>query len=516
MPTSAVPQKRDEALATEELRLLFSISQRLDHSGHLESTIQPVLNELGKYLGFARIALSLLDHETGKITIQENHGLTDGQVRLGSYDMGEGVTGAVFKSGEPQMIANINEDDKFLNRTLSQGLPPDEGLSFICVPVRLEAEVIGTLGVLRPTVSHERLEEDMRLISILASLIAKAVDIRRIIQAEVAEKERLRGELKQIYQPKNIVGRSKKMQEVYRQIEQVSGSDATVLLLGESGVGKELVAHAIHYSSERENRPFVRVNCAALPESVIESELFGHEKGAFTGALKKRMGRFEQANGGTLFLDEIGDFSPAIQVALLRVLQEKEIERVGGSQTIKLDVRIIAATNRDLSKQMQEGSFRADLFYRLNVFPIRIPSLRDRKEDVPLLADAFVRKYKNHQKDIRRISTSAINALLSYSWPGNVRELENVIERALLVARGGVLRVSDLPPTLQTASTSNTGNKDKLEVAMENLMRELITDALIESRGNMARASRMLGITERVMGIRVKKLGLDARSFKTA
>ncbi len=256
------------------------------------------------------------------------------------------------------------------------------------------------------------------------------------------------------------------------------------------------------------------MNCAALPESILESELFGHEKGAFTGALKQRKGRFEQAQGGTLFLDEIGDFPATTQVALLRFLQEREIERVGGDQTIKLNVRIIAATNRDLENQMLDGEFRQDLYYRLNVFPIRIPALRERKEDIPLLVDYFIRKYRSDRNDIRRISNSAINALMTYNWPGNVRELENFIERAVLVSRDQVIRGGDLPPTLATGSTSGTQSTGALQAALDNLEREMISDALIETRGNMASAARVLGITERIMGLRVQKYGFNPKDLK--
>ncbi|NLF40676.1 sigma 54-interacting transcriptional regulator, partial [bacterium] len=287
------------------------------------------------------------------------------------------------------------------------------------------------------------------------------------------------------------------------------------LVLGESGTGKELVAQAIHYNSLRADKPFVKVNCAALPETILESELFGHEKGAFTGALSARKGRFELAAGGTIFLDEVGDFSPATQIRLLRVIQEREFEHVGGTETIKADVRIIAATNRDLLKLIDEGSFREDLYYRLNVFPIHLPPLRERKTDIPLLADHFVGKYSalNH-RDIRRISTPAIDMLMSYHWPGNVRELENCIERAVLVSNDNVIHGHHLPPTLQTAEASGTGASGSLQDQLDNLERDVITDALKSARGNAAKAAQILGITERIMGLRLKKFSIDYRRFR--
>jgi len=306
------------------------------------------------------------------------------------------------------------------------------------------------------------------------------------------------------------------MQIVYDQIAQVSKSAATVLIEGETGTGKELVAHAIHYNSDRADQPFIKAHCAALPESIIESELFGHVKGAFTGANTDRKGRFELAHGGTLFLDEIGDLSPSIQIMLLRVLQEREFERVGGTETIKVNVRMVVATNKDLQAMVNEGKFREDLFYRLHVFPLYVPPLRKRKADIVLLADHFLEKYaKESSKDIRRLSSAAIDMIMSYHWPGNVRELENVIERSVLVAEGDVIHPHHLPPTLQTAEASGTGSKGHLNDLVEAYERDLILDALKSSRGNMASAARSLGTTQRIMGYKVSKLGIEAKKYST-
>jgi Nif-specific regulatory protein len=306
------------------------------------------------------------------------------------------------------------------------------------------------------------------------------------------------------------------MQAVYDLIAQVSKSNTTVLIRGESGTGKELVANAIHYNSLRVSKPFIKVNCAALPETVIESELFGHEKGAFTGAVGQRKGRFELAHGGTIFFDEVGDLSPATQIKFLRVLQEKEFERVGGIATVKTDVRVIAATNRNLKTLVEEEKFREDLYYRLNVFPIYMPPLRERKTDILLLADYFVEKYsKANHKNICRISTPAIDMLMSYHWPGNVRELENCIERAVILSNDDVIHGHHLPPTLQTAEATGTASGGNLQETLDNLERELILDALKSSRGNKTKAARLLGITERLMGLRVKKYGITPKRFST-
>jgi Nif-specific regulatory protein len=352
-------------------------------------------------------------------------------------------------------------------------------------------------------------------------MVARAVRLRQKAAEERErlheENLRLQEELQDRFRPSNIIGNSKAMQAVYDLIAQVSKSDATVLIRGESGVGKELVAHAIHYNSLRAPRPFIKVNCAALPETIIESELFGHERGAFTGAIAQRKGRFELAAGGTIFLDEIGDLSPTTQVKLLRVLQEKEFERVGGTSTIRADVRIVTATNRNLEDLVAEEAFRQDLYYRLNVFPIHVPPLRERKTDILLLADHFVGKYsKSGHKEVKRISTPTIDMLMSYHWPGNVRELENCIERAVLLTAEEVIHAHHLPPTLQTAEASGTGHSGTLQEGLDNLERSLILDALKSARGNKAKAARALGISERLMGIRVEKHGLNPKRFRAA
>jgi Nif-specific regulatory protein len=305
------------------------------------------------------------------------------------------------------------------------------------------------------------------------------------------------------------------MRNVYEMLVQVAPSDATVLVTGESGTGKELVANEIHRLSRRAAAPLVKINCAALPESIIESELFGHEKGSFTGAVSQRKGRFEAADGGTIFLDEIGELSQAVQVKLLRVLQEREIERVGGDRVIKVDVRVIAATNRDLEKEVADGRFREDLYYRLNVFPLRLPPLRERKSDIVLLADSFAEKYAaKNGKPIRRISTPAIDLLTSHSWPGNIRELENCIERAVILSNDAVIHSYNLPPSLQSAVSTHTEPVSTLEAALSRLEKELIVEALKITGGNMAEAARRLGITERQMGLRVHHYGINWKVYR--
>ncbi len=510
------PEIRGEV---SELALLFDISQTLDRTMDLSGELGSVLAAIAKHTGMLRGTLTLLNRDTGEISIEIAHGLSEKQLERGRYKPGEGVTGMVVQSGRPIVVPRISEEPTFLNRTRARNLSKGD-ISFICVPIKIGNEVIGTLSVDRLFEGSVSLEEDGRLLSIIASMVAQAVRLRREAQEErqrlIEENLRLNEELRERFRPANIIGNSSAMQAVFNLIAQVAKGDATVLIRGESGVGKELVAHAIHYNSLRANKPFIRVNCAALPESIIESELFGHEKGAFTGAVTQRKGRFELAQGGTIFLDEIGDLSPATQIRLLRVLQEREFERVGGSETIRVDVRVITATNRDLEELMGKWQFRQDLYYRLNVFPIHIPPLRERRTDILLLADYFVEKYsKANNKNVRRISTSAIDMLTRYHWPGNVRELENVIERAVILTGNDVLHGHHLPPTLQTAEATGTVVRAALDDALESLERDMIIDALKNARGNKAKAAKALGITERIMGLRVLKHNISPRQYRT-
>jgi len=503
-----------------ELAFLFEISQTLSRSLDLREVVEPLLDALAKHLGMVRGTIALLNRQAGQITIEAAHGLSASQRELGRYSLGEGITGKVVQSGQPAVIPRISEEPEFLDRTGARSGPDKEDSSFICVPIKLGNEVIGALSADRPFPGHGELSNDLRLLTIVASMIAQAVKVRQAAEEErqrlLDENARLQEELKERFRPANIIGNSKAMQEVYDLIAQVARSSATVLLRGESGTGKELVAHAIHYNSLRAAKPFIRVHCGALPETVIESELFGHEKGAFTGAIAQRQGRFELAHGGTLFLDEVGDISPSTQVKLLRVLQEREFERVGGTETLRVDVRLIAATNRNLEELIAQGRFREDLYYRLNVFPIRVPPLRERKTDILLLADHFVERYsKANHKTVTRIATPAIDMLVAYHWPGNVRELENCIERAILLAEGDVIQAHHLPPTLQMPVPSRIASKGTLDATLAAIERDMLIDALKAARGNKAKAARALGLTERLMGLRVRKHGIDPRRFRS-
>ena len=389
----------------------------------------------------------------------------------------------------------------------------------VVVPIVLKGSAAGMLAVGFPAGKDVDENGVIKLLEVTAAMFAQSMRIASTVDEErrklAEENIHLKQELKEKYQFGHLIGNSSPMRQVYDQVSQVARSNATVLLRGESGTGKELIANAIHYNSLRAKRPFVKVNCAALPETLIDSELFGYEKGAFTGASARKKGRFEMADGGTLFLDEIGDLPPQTQVKLLRVIHEREFERLGGTETIQANVRLITATNKNLEEAITTGDFREDLFYRLNVFTIFLPPLRERKADILLLAEHFLDKYeREHKKAVRRISTPAIDMLTAYHFPGNVRELENAIERAVLVCDSNVIHGHHLPPTLQTAEVSGTVTRVTLASAVEAVESDLIQDTLKSTRGNVAKAAIMLDSTERILGYKIKKYAIDPRRFR--
>ena len=503
----------------KELTVLYETSQVIGSTLNCHEVFSDILGIFHSHLGMNRGTITLLDPLTGELEIKAAHGLTEEEVRRGRYLIGEGITGKVAETGEPAVVPQIGKEPLFLNRTRSRDPVKKSDISFICVPIKIGSLIYGTFSVDRLFSEDIAFEEDVRLLSIVASMIAQGLKIQQMVQDEkkqlLNENITLKEKLKERYSLYNIVGTNNRMTEVFQMIERIAPTDVPVLIRGESGTGKELVANAIHFNSPRASKPFLKLNCAALPDTLVESELFGHEKGAFTGATEQRMGRFERADGGTLFLDEIGTLSLTAQAKLLRVLQEWEFERIGGNRTLRVDIRIITATSKDLEKSIEEGTFREDLYYRLNVFPIFMPPLRERKTDILLLADYFVETFnRKHQKDVRRISTPAIDMLMQYHWPGNVRELENCIERAVLLCIDRVIHSYHLPPTLQTGEQSGTIPSLSFEEAMENFEKELIIDALKNSGGNMAEAARLLKTTERVVSYSVKKLRIHPKSYR--
>ncbi len=503
-----------------ELQVLYEISRTLGTAGELEDALQSVLRLLSRRMGMKRGTLTVLAEGLEEVAIEVAHGLRKSEMKLGRYKVGEGITGKVVETGRPVAVPRIADEPLFLDRTGARKRIDKANVSFVCVPIMVQGSAIGTFSVDRLFSQDVSLEEDVRLLSIIAVMVAQAVVSRRRVQREqntlVQENVRLREELKERFHPRHIIGNSRPMQEVYDLIQQVAGSDATVFLRGETGTGKELVADAIHYSSARAAKPLGKVHCAALPDTLLEAELFGHEKGAFTGAVERKKGRFELADGGSIFLDEVGDLNASAQVKLLRVLQTREFQRLGGTRTIHVDIRIIAATNQDLESAEGPGRLREDLYYRLNVFPIYLPPLRERKSDILLLADHFLERYaRANGKEMKRISTPAIDMLMSYHWPGNVRELENCIERAVLLSRDGVIHGHHLPPSLQTATATGTRLSGTFESLMGAYEVELLVEALKSARGNKARAARLLGTTVRILSYRCGKLGVTSKQYRT-
>jgi Nif-specific regulatory protein len=510
----------DKNVASEAKRLstLLEVSQALSGTLHLKTSLHRVLEILATHHGAVRGSVCLLDAD-GTLRVEASDGLGDGPARV-HYQVGEGITGQVVQSGKPIVVPRVSREPAFLHRASRRPELAHQELSFLCVPIALNRRPIGALGIDLKFKPERTFDRSVKFLALVASMIAQAIKIHRLIDEDkrklVDENTHLRQELRERYDFSHLVGGSGPMRQIFEQVTQVAGTNTTVLIRGESGTGKELIAHALHYNSLRAKKPFVKVSCAALPDSLIESELFGYEKGAFTGAEARKKGRFELADGGTLFLDEIGDINLATQVKLLRVLQQREFERVGGTETIKANVRLVAATNKDLEKAIANGSFREDLYYRLNVFTMFVPPLRDRKPDLLLLVDHFLEHFaREHQRSIKRISTPAIDMLASYHWPGNVRELENTIERAVLMCDGEVIHGHHLPPSLQTAEASGTVTRVSLEDAVGAYEKDLIQDALKTTRGNRAKAARLLDTTERIINYKVKNYGIDARRFKS-
>jgi Nif-specific regulatory protein len=501
------------------LPTLYKISQVISASEDLEQSLNIILGVMQKRLKITRGAVTLYDRSTETISIHRSFGLSDIEKSRGVYSPGEGITGEVVESGAAIVVPHISDDNRFLDRTKAHSDGAGLNASFFCVPITHAKKVLGAISAERIYINRQLLKQDMELVATLGSMIAPAVELYMLENVEKVrlenENRRLQNELKKKYKPGNIIGNSKPMQDIYQLIEKVSATKATVLVLGESGVGKELVASAIHYNSPAADGPFIVFNCAALPESIVESELFGHEKGAFTGAVAQRKGRFEMADGGTIFLDEVGELSLPLQAKLLRVLQQRTFERVGGSKPVRVDLRIIAATNRDLPDMISKGQFREDLFYRLNVFPITIPPLRDRASDVILLADHFVtHSAAELGKDVKRISTPALNMLMAYHWPGNVRELENVIERAVILSDDGVIHGYNLPPSLQTSAETGTSFGCGLEAKIQAVEYEMIVEALKNHNGNTTEAAKDLGLTRRILGLRMEKYNINYRTYR--
>ncbi len=489
----------------KEMECLFEISKVLSSSFNLWKNLKTTMKILSDYLDMRRGTITLYDKEKNELKIVVAHGLTEEQIKRGRYKLGEGIVGKVVESGEPIVVPDIEKEPLFLNRTGAR--IEKKNISFLCVPIQIDREILGVLSVDRIFDESIDFEEDLRVLKIVATLIAQSLKLYYAFMEEKNRRKELEIELKKRYKFHNIVYASKKMEEVIKICLKIADTKTPVLIRGESGTGKELIARALHYNSSRSQGPFVAINCAAIPENLLEAELFGYEKGAFSGAYTTKKGKFELADGGTLFLDEIGDLPLSLQAKLLRVLQDQKVERLGGTTPIKVDVRIISATNKNLEEMIEEGTFREDLYWRLNVVPIYIPPLRERKEDIPVLIEYFLDKFnKEYNKNVK-ISSESMKILLNYSWPGNVRELENIIERLVLLTEDGIIKEEDIPSYMRQNETNQIPAYG-LPSQISYLEKKRIIEALKECNFNQTKAAKLLGLTRRQLNYRIKKYNL--------
>lgn len=519
---------------------IYEIGKILGSSLELHKTLRQVLNVIAAHLNMERGMVCVRDG-ADELAIVASTGFSREEAMRGRFRSGEGVTGRIYMTGFPAVVPDVSQEPLFLNRTGAHRRLEGNPISFLGVPIKVGRECIGVLSFERDRNNHWRgFENDLKLLTMVANLIGQSIRLNQQVSDDreqlLREKTRLQKELADKYSLENVIGSSKRMQEVFADVHMAAPGKSTVLLRGESGTGKEVIARAIHFLSARKDKPFIKVNCTALTESLLESELFGHEKGAFTGANQERKGRFEQAHGGTLFLDEIGDISPAFQVKLLRVLQEREFERVGGNKTIKVDVRLICATNRNLEEAVGEGEFRSDLYFRINVISIFLPPLRERREDIPLLVENILRRFNKENETRIGITPEAMHVLSHCHWPGNVRELENCVERFATMARTNVIREVDIPcQTNQCLSSSlwqyqpkgtvipiaPTSMPAEVPEAAESIIdvparlseREQLVSAMEKSGWVQAKAARLLNLTPRQMGYALKKYNIEVKRF---
>jgi Nif-specific regulatory protein len=535
----------------DELRTIYEVSKLLSASLDITKTFRALLNLLSVNLDTWR-GMICLEGETGQLKLMAASGIPPENLRDARFLIGEGITGRVFKTGAPVVVPDISTEPLFISRLGSLEEAAGKDVAYIGVPIKAAYATIGVLSIMRIMTDRQKnaFDKDIRLLSMIANMIGQTVRLNKNIIAEraqlIEEKQILIKALKRKYSLDNVIGISKPMQEVFAEVHQSAPGKSTILLRGESGTGKEVIARAIHFLSPRKEAPFIKINCAALSETLLESELFGHEKGAFTGAHAERKGRFELANGGTLFLDEIGDISPAFQAKLLRVLQEREFERVGSSRPIKVNVRLITATNRNLEEAVADGSFRADLYYRINVVSIFIPPLRSRREDVPFLVEHFLEIFNRENRRNITISPEAMNKFAQCSWPGNVRELENCIERTATMTKGDVIEdvhvmcqqnkcmgqvlhfrlPSKENPAPESEETAPEKSKRSIPIASEPFTpiasnddpekmteRERLVWALEQCGWVQAKAARLLNLTPRQIAYALTKHNIEVKKF---
>ena len=538
---------------------IYEISKLLTSSLDLENSLRDVLNLLASYLEMRRGVVAVRDGEGEDIRVLAAANMSPRAAQGGGATLPPFVAESILRSSMPFVSPNAAHDPLIGDHTQGLTLAEGERISFLAVPMKTMGQPFGVLAIERVSREgeHPNIEADVRFLVMVANLIAQTI---RLHQSIANDRTRLMGEVHRTQKAlaaatspvmvEGIIGDSPAMQHVLAQVQRVASTRSTVLVRGESGTGKELVARALHSLSPRADRPFVRVNCAALPESLLESELFGHEKGAFTGATQERKGRFELADGGTLFLDEIGDISPAFQAKLLRVLQESEFERVGGNRTLKVNVRLVAATNRNLEEAVAKGEFRGDLYYRINVVPIFMPALRDRPEDIQPLAQHFLDQFNGENSRQLRFSNRAARALHSCNFPGNVRELENCVHRVATLTQGDVIEDLDLPcetdhclssviwrlnPARLGAPPPTNGNKanetsaiapaveqrdapvaligEERWIGDDQSQHDRLVEAMERSGWVQAKAARLLGLTPRQLGYALRKNKIEIKKL---
>lgn len=524
-----------------ELATLYAVSKILTASLVNHDVLRQVINVIAVQLDMEQGVLSLVQ-PSGKLEVIAGIGLSVDEMRLGVFQSGEGVIGRVFKHAIPIVISDISTEPELIkDKDLYQG-PDGEVISFLGVPIKAGNTCLGVLAFkFKQKPAFSGFESLVRFLTMIAGMIGQSIRLNMQVMQDrqhwLSEKADLQKALMHKYGLPNVIGQSKSMREVFAEVHLVAPTNATVLLRGESGTGKELIARAIHMHSTRKMQPFIKVNCAALSEHLLESELFGHEKGAFTGAIQERKGRFEQADGGTLFLDEIGEISPSFQAKLLRVLQEREFERVGGNKTIRVNVRLISATNRNLEEAVSNGTFRADLYYRINVVGVMLPPLRERREDIPLLVERVLMQHNIENKKHLQLTAQALRVLINCSWPGNVRQLENCVTRIATMARSDFIHDTDIPCQSQRCfspliSATTAHNPDVIPIALENFAsgvsngydKNLMGYTLKIDRAKLieimesvgwvqAKAARVLGLTPRQVGYALKKYAVEIKKI---
>jgi len=487
---------------TDRLREISTwISSVLD----LDELLELIIEKATRMMQAKASSLLLLDQKTRRLYFKVATGEKKEEVRKYEINLGQGIAGLVAERGEPLLIPDVSKDPRWDKRiSESTGFQTH---SIACVPMKVHGEIIGVVEIIDKEDGSPIQYEDMKTLTVFAELASLAISNARKIEEVRRENRDLRAELENKYQ---IIGESDALQKVISDAFKVANSKSNTLILGESGTGKELLARLIHRAGPRKDKPMIVLNCAALPEPLLESELFGHEKGAFTGALSRKIGKFELADGGTLFMDEIGEMAPGMQAKLLRVLEEGLFYRVGGNIAISVDVRVISATNKDISQEIGEGRFREDLYYRLNVVQIHMPALREMKEDIPLLADYFTDIFKQERGlPHLTISEKALEKMLEYEWPGNVRELRNALERAVVMGNGQEILPEELPISAPKAAHPALEVGLTLKEAEDSFKKEFITLTVKHTGGNRTKAAEIMGIQRTYLSRLISKYGLQ-------